>query len=75
MKMDRFDDLPPTEPTENQIRIDALICGWSTLWQHSFTEQELDSLVDVLADEFDRQKPSDTITISLSELQKAYDKK
>lgn len=36
-------------------RVDNLICNWSMLMSHPFTEVELNSLVDMLGDDFKLQ--------------------
>lgn len=36
-------------------RVDELICGWSMMTGHSFKEEELNGLVDLLADDFKAQ--------------------
>ena len=36
-------------------RVDELICNWSTLMQHPFTEEELNSLVDLIGDDIKLQ--------------------
>ncbi len=35
--------------------VDALICGWSQMMNHSFTEEELNSLVDLIAEKLEAE--------------------
>lgn len=43
------------DPLKFHKRVDKLICNWTLLMGHSFTEQELNSLVDILGDDFKMQ--------------------
>ena len=36
-------------------RVDELICNWSMMTMHSFKEEEINSLVDLIADDFKKQ--------------------
>ncbi len=43
------------DPMKFHKRVDELICGWSTIHGHSFKEEELNSLVHLLGDDFKSQ--------------------
>jgi hypothetical protein len=43
------------DPLKFHRRVDELVCNWSMMTGHSFTEQELDSLIDILGNDFKDQ--------------------
>lgn len=48
-------DESKVDPMKFHRRVDELVCNWSLMTGHAFSEQELNSLVDLLGDDFKAQ--------------------